>query len=610
MGTHATTRSGRAEHARIEALESFAVLDTPAETDFDDLTALAAELCATPVALVSLVDADRQWFKSRHGVLACETSRDESFCVHALQSSDVLVIPDTRLDARVSHYRCVTQDPHFRFYAGAPLVTSSGAVLGTLCVADYQPRDLSAAQRRQLRVLAAQVMAQLEIRRQAGVLANVVQKMRETKRMLDGVLKHTDMLIYAKDVDGRFVMANPALQKVTHTTENMLGHTDHDLFDPTVADDYRRNDIRIMATGQRQVFTELVLDEDGSPRSYQSTKFPVYDDAGDIIGVAGVSADVTELEAARAAHEEAEGRLRTLVEQSPVAITVIDRNGALAYANPSAILLSGATHLDDLTGRQALDLVTVEQRDGVAEMIESVFRGEPAMKTGRLRLIRDDRREVEVEFTISRIHYAGEAALQAEVRDITADLSARERLESIANTDALTGIMNRRAWTSRVNEIAGANALVVAIVDVDHFKAYNDRFGHPAGDDLLQRIAVALQSNVRRSDVVARWGGEEFVVALPDLDGHRAADVLDRLRRAMPAGQTCSIGYSEWADGDDLPACMARADLALYAAKDGGRDQVVGASPEMSRRGPAHQTTIAGPVHAIRAHRTGNRWDS
>jgi diguanylate cyclase len=579
MGDCVTVRADRAERERLQALESFAVLDTPAESDFDDLTALAAQFCGTPVALVSLVDADRQWFKSRHGLASCETPRDESFCAQALQSSDVLVIPDTRLDPRVSHYRSVTGDPGFRFYAGAPLITSSGHVLGTLCVADYEPRDLGEAQCRQLRVLAAQVMAQLEIRRQAGVLASVVQKMRETKRMLDGVLRHTDMLIYAKDVDGRFVMVNPALQKVTHTTENMLGRTDHDLFDPTIADDYRRNDTRIMATGQRQVFTELVLDEDGSPRTYQSTKFPVYDDAGNIIGVAGVSADVTELEAARAAHEEAEGRLRTLVEQSPVAISVIDRTGALAYANPAAVTLCGTTHLDELTGRHALELIAVEQRDGIAEMIESVFRGEPPTKTGRARLLRDDHREVEVEFTISRIHYAGQPALQAEVRDITADLTAREQLESFANTDSLTGIMNRRAWTSRVSAMAGcSNTLVVAIVDVDRFKAYNDRYGHPAGDDLLQRIAQALQSNVRRSDVVARWGGEEFVVALPDIDEPQALDVLDRLRRAMPAGQTCSIGYSEWLDGDDLPACMARADAALYAAKDGGRDQVVGAS--------------------------------
>src|SRR4051812_31251014 len=126
---------GAAECRRLEALRSFAVLDTPSETDFDDLTTLAAELCGTRVALISLVDADRQWFKSRHGLDACETPREESFCVHALESHDVLVIPDARLDPRVAEYRCVREAPYFRFYAGAPLIAADGEILGTLCVA-------------------------------------------------------------------------------------------------------------------------------------------------------------------------------------------------------------------------------------------------------------------------------------------------------------------------------------------------------------------------------------------------------------------------------------------------------------------------------------------
>ncbi|PRC49375.1 sensor domain-containing diguanylate cyclase, partial [Mycobacterium sp. ITM-2017-0098] len=128
---------------------------------------------------------------------------------------------------------------------------------------------------------------------------------------------------------------------------------------------------------------------------------------------------------------------------------------------------------------------------------------------GRTRLLRFDNRQVPVEFTVSRIQYSGHPALQAEVRDISADLIDREHLEAIANTDALTRIMNRRAWTARVtsmttDSVAIAGGLVVAMIDVDHFKAYNDRYGHPAGDELLQEIAQGLQTNVRRCDSVAR----------------------------------------------------------------------------------------------------------
>ncbi|PRC46217.1 sensor domain-containing diguanylate cyclase, partial [Mycobacterium sp. ITM-2017-0098] len=308
-----------------------------------------------------------------------ETPREESFCVHALESHDILVIPDARLDPRVADYRCVREAPYFRFYAGAPLIAADGEVLGTLCVADTAPRNLSAIQRKQLAVLAAQVMAQLEIRRQAAQLANTVQDMRDTKRMFDGVLKHTDVLIYAKDVAGRFVMVNPAVQDAARIAEDMVGRSDYDFFDHDLADEYRRNDQRIMASGQRQVFTERIVHSDGSHRTYQSTKFPVYDEVGNVIGIAGVSTDVTELEAERAAHEEAEGRLRTLVEQSPVAIIVISQTGVLTYVNPAAVTLCGATDKTELQGRRAVDLTAADERENIAALIDSVLDGESTM---------------------------------------------------------------------------------------------------------------------------------------------------------------------------------------------------------------------------------------
>ena len=212
------------ETQRVQALKSFAVLDTPAERNFDDLTELAAELCDVPVSLVTLVDADRQWFKSRRGIDSTSTPRDESFCVHVLDSTDVVEIPDARRDARVAHYDCVRGEPGFRFYAGAPLRTADGHGLGTLCVADYEPRRLSETQRRQLIVLAAQVMAQLEVRRQAIALQAALEEARTSERMLQGVLNHTDVLIYAKDLDGKYVMVNPATTQATRVTENMIGH--------------------------------------------------------------------------------------------------------------------------------------------------------------------------------------------------------------------------------------------------------------------------------------------------------------------------------------------------------------------------------------------------
>jgi anti-sigma regulatory factor (Ser/Thr protein kinase) len=153
------------EAARLATLREYRILDTEPEQSFDDLTLLASHICGTPIALLSLVDADRQWFKSRVGVTIVETSRAISFCTHAIQHQDVMVVPDAREDARFRDNPQVTGDPHIRFYAGAPLVTRDGHALGTLCVVDRVARTLTADQLEALDALRHQAEAQLELRR-------------------------------------------------------------------------------------------------------------------------------------------------------------------------------------------------------------------------------------------------------------------------------------------------------------------------------------------------------------------------------------------------------------------------------------------------------------
>jgi GAF domain-containing protein len=181
----ATAPLNNHEKKRLQVLWQYDVLDTVPEEMFDDLTELAARICEAPIALISLVDENRQWFKSKVGVTVNETSRDISFCAHAIEQDGLFIIPDATKDKRFAHNPLVTSDPKIRFYAGAPLVTPDGHALGTLCVIDKVPRELRPEQQQALRVLARHVMTQLEIRRHASELAAAHKAREATKGELD-----------------------------------------------------------------------------------------------------------------------------------------------------------------------------------------------------------------------------------------------------------------------------------------------------------------------------------------------------------------------------------------------------------------------------------------
>ena len=152
------------EKRRLEVLRGYEILDTEPETAFDDLTLIASYVCQTPIALISLIDADRQWFKSKVGVSVTETSRDVAFCASAILQSDLFIVPDASQDERFANNPLVVSEPGIRFYAGAALI-GDGHALGTLCVVDRVPRTLAPEQLEALRALSRQAQAQLDLRR-------------------------------------------------------------------------------------------------------------------------------------------------------------------------------------------------------------------------------------------------------------------------------------------------------------------------------------------------------------------------------------------------------------------------------------------------------------
>jgi anti-sigma regulatory factor (Ser/Thr protein kinase) len=217
------------EASRLAALRSYRILDTDPEPAFDDLALLASHVCGTPIALITLIDEDRQWFKSRVGVSATETSRSISFCTHAIQQRDLFVVPDTRGDARFRENPLVVGEPHIRFYAGAPLVTPEGHALGTLCVLDSVPRTLSDDQKRALETLKQQAEAQLELRRNLIELqqalaardqaeAEQAKLVAELRASLDNVNKLSALIPYCSNCELNLVL--PAMPSSIHVVSD------------------------------------------------------------------------------------------------------------------------------------------------------------------------------------------------------------------------------------------------------------------------------------------------------------------------------------------------------------------------------------------------------
>ena len=213
--TEAGERVVANEAARLQALLEYGVLDTPAEEDFDKLARLAAQICQAPIALVSLIDSERQWFKSKVGFSVSETARDLAFCDQALRQADVLVVPDALADSRFCNNPLVTEEPKIRFYAGAPLITPDGHALGTLCVIDHVARTLTTEQIEALRTLSHEVVTHLEVRKAKLRLELVAVERQEAEEAFRASEEFRKRLIACSrdcvkvlDLDGRLLFMN------------------------------------------------------------------------------------------------------------------------------------------------------------------------------------------------------------------------------------------------------------------------------------------------------------------------------------------------------------------------------------------------------------------
>ncbi len=230
------------ERERLGALIECSVLDTEPERVFDDLTSLAARLCEAPIALVSLLDSERQWFKSAHGIGAKETHRDSAFCAHAILGTEPLIVTNALTDPRTCDNALVLEAPYIRFYAGVPLQTSDGFALGTLCVIDTKPRQISDQQINDLQSLALQVTSQLELRRLNRSLTSSQAQLKEVHDRLHQIAAQVPGVVYQFELraDGTscFPFASEGIREIYRVSPEDVRHDAAKIFNILHPDDY------------------------------------------------------------------------------------------------------------------------------------------------------------------------------------------------------------------------------------------------------------------------------------------------------------------------------------------------------------------------------------
>jgi PAS domain S-box-containing protein len=356
------------EPSRISALHDLRILDTPPEARFDRITRLAQHLFDVPIVLVSLVDTDRQWFKSCQGLLASQTSRDVSFCAHAIARPEPLVIPDARDDPRFADNPLVTGEPHIRFYAGCPVRGPNDYRLGTLCLIDRRPRQLDANQLLLFQELTAMVEDQLhlidseELVKEVRERRRIEAELRATEERSRLLLESSGDGIYGIGSDEVCTFINRAATKMLGwPAEELLGKNMHSIVHHSHADGtpYSIEDCPILHSFRMhkgcRVDTDVFWRRDGTSFPVQYSSFPMRDGSGEVSGAVVTFSDISERRKAEDALAQKTRLLNAVLDSMTEGVVVADEHGRFLLWNPAATKVIGIGSTEtppDLWSRQ------------------------------------------------------------------------------------------------------------------------------------------------------------------------------------------------------------------------------------------------------------------
>lgn len=609
------------ETERLSVLHSLNVLDTNSVEKLDRVTRLAAKYFGVSIALISLIDRERQWFLSRSGLEARETPRNISFCGHAILQRDALVVPDTAVDPRFFDNPLVTGGPKIGFYAGQPLLSLDGLPLGTLCIIDSRPQSFSPEMVHDLRDFAAVIEEYLHSVERDIYTESLKSNLQRTEALFEQTFSQAAVGMALVSLEGYWLRVNPRICE-------MLGYSERELLDRTFQDITYREDLltdlgllkrllaheidtysmekRYIRSDGSRIWVQLTVSlnrlPNGEPHHFisvivdiserklaESDLYSLQHELEDrvVARTQELNFAVNKLNqeiASRVLTEQQlsseKERLRAITDNMPALISQIDADERYLFANSA---YKAWFDLDE--GR--LKAMTVQAFMGeeayaaAKPMIERALQGETVSFENELQTRQGS---LIIHNTLVPSETQGSYILSM---DITELKRLQQRLEYDVSHDMLTGLTNRRAFLLRLGATLQAccpqQQMALLFIDLDGFKTLNDSFGHDFGDLILKTFAGLLSDCAGPHHNVSRLAGDEFTVILwpltqPQLQVCAFCEcVLARLAATQQVGSqkvtlSASIGAAISSGGNmTAEALLTRADDAMYQAKSAGK---------------------------------------